>query len=241
LLRETDALDEAEDVLGAVQREAPDNTSALNALGWVFARRRRLDAATDCFQKLSALQPANIGALHALGLIARERGDHEASLDSSEVPGRFDDGAACAARDRQHLSEPEAFDDVTRKFTGILRTWPNEPHMLRRRSIAPALLKRSPATPRDRRARGQIRRAQWSAPMLAGCSAESFWKQSVAASSRFALREHPAESVQGAGIVGRLALHRAEHILRFIQRVGIGPQQMAELYPRDEIGWLQRE
>ncbi len=68
------------DLRGILSRE-PDNTAALNALGYTFAdRNERLDEAADLIEKAYRLSPNDPAIIDSMGWIKYRQGDAEAAL-----------------------------------------------------------------------------------------------------------------------------------------------------------------
>lgn len=104
-----------------VLKDAPLNVGALNALGTVYWRKRKLDEAKAKFERVTEIQSNNVGALNALGMIAREQDDLLTSLrhlaaartaDPKSLNSRMEHGKGLALLKR--------YDEAINEYNSIL-------------------------------------------------------------------------------------------------------------------------
>lgn len=81
LLEQIDAYEQMETDLRAILSQEPNNTAALNALGYTFAdRNERLDEAVDLIEKAYELNPNDPAIIDSMGWIKYRLGDTESAL-----------------------------------------------------------------------------------------------------------------------------------------------------------------
>ncbi|MDX1693289.1 MAG: tetratricopeptide repeat protein [Ketobacteraceae bacterium] len=81
LLEQLDEYERMEADLRSILSQDPDNTAALNALGYTFAdRNERLDEAANLIEKAYALDPDDPAIIDSMGWIKYRLGDTEAAL-----------------------------------------------------------------------------------------------------------------------------------------------------------------